>query len=123
MRALIVFLAVLLGPGIALGQVFPNVEESEAIFAAVDETTTIGASYATAVDLPHNTKVVVLDNQTNGDVWVSLDCGGTDQFHLQAQDVLVLNLARSGLVTTAEVCLKDGTNPSSSGTFYITSYK
>jgi len=94
-----------------------------ATFAAMDATTTIGAAYASAVNLPDDTKVVILDNQTNGDVTVSMDGGTSDTYHLKAGDILSLNLAAAGLETTADVQIKDGTTASSSGTFYVYSIK
>ena len=94
-----------------------------ATFAAQDATTSITGSYASAVNLPDNTKTVIFDNQTNGDVQVSIDGGTTDHFHLTAGDTLVLPLAESGLETTGDVQIKDGTITSTSGTFYVYSYK
>lgn len=119
----IVFLLVFL-PIVAIAQAPMQLDSTKTvIFAAMDATTSIGAAYATAVDLPDRTHVVILDNQTNGDVTVSMDGGTTDNFHLKAGDVLSLNLISSGLITTGVVQIKDGTTASSSGTFYVYSYK
>ena len=78
---------------------------------------------ALGVALPAATKVVILDNQTNGDVVVSMDAGVSDTFFMKAGDKLVLPLAQVGLITTAIVHLKDGTTASTAGSFYIYSYK
>lgn len=95
-----------------------------AVFAPASATgfAAIGAGYALGVDLPDGTRTVILDNQTNGDVWVSMDGGAHDTFHLKGGDKLVLPLSQSGVSTTAVVHLKDGTSPSTAGTFYIYSY-
>ena len=95
-----------------------------ATFAAVDATgfAGIGAAYASAVILVA-AKVVILDNQTNGDVMVSMDAGATDTFHVKAGDVISLNLSASGLISSADIQLKDGTAASTAGTFYVSSYK
>ena len=98
---------------------------SNASFAPLDVTAygAIGAAYALAVDVPDGTKTVILDNQTNGDVMVSMDAGVTDTFHVKAGDVYSLTLAQSGNVTTAQIYIKDGTAVSTSGSFYIYSIK
>jgi hypothetical protein len=98
---------------------------TNATFAPLDVTAfgAIGAAYASAVDLPDGTKVVIVDNQTNGDVMVSFDGGVSDHLHVKAGDVMSYNLASSGLVTTADVQIKDGTAVSTAGSFYIYSYK
>lgn len=111
---------VLLWPCVALAQ---PLSEGTATFAAADSTTSIGAAYASALDPVNGTKVVILDNQTNGDVWVSMDAGTNDHFHLQSGDVLSLSLIEQGLSQAAAIHLKDGTSASSSGTFYIYTYK
>ena len=100
-----------------------GVTVTAATFAAIDATTSIGAAYASSVDLPNDTKIVILDNQTNGDVMVSMDGGVSDTFHLKAGDVLSLNLVSATLKTTGDVQTKDGTTASSTGTFYVSSIK
>jgi len=113
----------------ALGGQYVNISgmspTTAAAFAPLDVTLPagIGAGYASAVDLPNGTKVVVLDNQTNGDVMVSMDGGATDTAHMKAGDVLTYDLAADGLVTTADVQVKDGTTASTTGSFYVYSYK
>lgn len=98
---------------------------SEATFAAITVVgfASIGAAYASAVNLPDDTKVVNLSNQTNGDVYVSMDGGANDTFHMKAGDEKLLNLAGSYLKSTADVQLKDGISASTSGTFFVSSYK
>ena len=83
----------------------------------------IGAGYAQAVDLADGTKTIIFDNRTNGDVAVSMDGGTTNHFEFEAGQTLTLELAKQNLKSTADIHLKDGTNPSSSGKFIIYSYR
>ena len=94
-------------------------------FAAMDVTVPggIGAAYANVLDLPDGTKMVLFDNQTNGDVDVSLDGGVSTHYSLKGGDTLALNLAQFGLVTTVAVWIKDGTTASAAGAFNISSFK
>lgn len=102
-----------------------TVPTTAATFAAETATgfAAIGAGFALGVDLPDGTKVVVLDNQTNGDVVVSMDAGVTTFKTLKGGDTLVLPLAQAGLITTGIVHLKDGTTAATAGSFLISSYK
>ena len=109
--------------GVLETNVVASVPTTAATFAAQDATTSIGVAYASSVDLPDGTKVVILDNQTDGDVQVSMDGGTTDHYMITAGDVLSLNLAAVGLITTGEVQTKDGTTASTAGTFYVYSFK
>lgn len=95
-----------------------------AIFPAVTEVAAadIGAAFAAAVDLPDNTVSVILDNQTNGDVWVSMNGGTSEYAHLKAGDKESYPLGSLKRVTTAVVSLKDGENGGpSSGLFFVRS--
>jgi hypothetical protein len=80
----------------------------------------IVVGYTTVVDLPDNTKQFTLDNQTNGDVYISMDGGATDTYHLKGGDKLVVSLASLGLVTTGVVRVRYGIGgASSTGTFFV----
>lgn len=80
----------------------------------------IVVGYSTVVDLPNNTRNVILDNQTNGDVYISMDGGATDTYHLKGGDKLVLDLYALGVTTTAIVQVRYGIGgASSSGTFFV----
>jgi hypothetical protein len=79
----------------------------------------IGGAYASAVVLPANTRQVILDNQTNGDVYVSMDGGTSDNYHMTPGGKQIFNLADLGLITGADVQLKDGISPSTAGTFFV----
>lgn len=94
-------------------------------FAAMDVTVPggIGAAYADVLDLPDGTKMVLFDNQTNGDVDISLDGGVSTHYSLKGGDTLALNLAQFGLITTVHVWVKDGTTASTAGAFNISSFK
>lgn len=92
-----------------------------AVFAALTPVASgaIGGAYTPAVVLPASTKRVILDNQTNGDVYASLTAGASDTCHLTPGGKYILNLADLGLITAADVRLKDGVSPSTVGTFFI----
>jgi len=96
-----------------------------ATFAALSNITaaTLAAGYATVVDLPDGTKWVQIDNQTNGDVMISMNGGTADTWHVKAGDVQTVALAPLGLVTTAVVQAKDGTTASTAGSLYVSSIK
>lgn len=80
----------------------------------------IVVGYTTVVDLPDGTREVILDNQTNGDVYISMDGGATATYHLKGGDKLVVNLHALGLSTTAIVKVRYGIGgASSSGTFFV----
>lgn len=113
------------GLDVVMGAGVPPVPTVTATFAAESSTgfAAIGAAYALGVDLPDGTKVVILDNQTNGDVVVSMDAGVTTFKTLKAGDALILPLAQAGLITTGIVHLKDGTTAATAGAFLISSYK
>lgn len=98
---------------------------TNATFAALTPVASaaIGGAYASAVVLPADTRQVILDNQTNGNVYVSLNGGATDSCHMTAGGKQTLNLADIGLMTSADVQLKDGITPSTAGTFFIYSIK
>lgn len=83
----------------------------------------LNAAYQTIVDLPDGTRMVTIDNQTNGDVQVSMTGGASDSMHVKAGDVVYIPLASVGLVTTAVIQVKDGTTASSSGSIYVYSVK
>jgi len=102
-----------------------NVPTTAATFATMDVTLPagIGAAYADVLDLPDGTKMVLFDNQTNGDVVISLDGGVTDHYSMKGGDTLALNLAQFGLITTVHVWVKDGTAAPASGAFNISSFK
>ena len=110
------------GQWVSISGVVPS---GTAEFAPLDVTlySSIGAAYASAVNFPDGTKIIILDNQTNGDVMVSCDGGVTDTYHVKAGDVLSINLAAAGVVTTADLQIKDGTSASTSGSFYVYSIK
>jgi hypothetical protein len=99
----------------------PNVPTQEAVFGeqAVVAAGAIGASYAVASDLPDNTRSFSIDNQTDGDVQVSMDGGTTDHYLLESGDSVNIPLAHLGLVTTAEISLKRGTDVPTAGSVYI----
>ena len=96
-----------------------------ATFAALTPVASaaIGGVYASAVILPADTRQVILDNQTNGNVYVSLDGGATDSYHMTVGGKQTFNLADIGLMTNADVQLKDGITPSTAGTFFVYSIK
>jgi hypothetical protein len=76
--------------------------------------------YTAVVDLPDDTRQFTLDNQTNGDVYVSMDAGWSTTYHLKGGDKLVVSLADLGLITTAVVSVRYGIGgASSSGAFYV----
>lgn len=84
----------------------------------------IGVAYSAGAAVLAGTRMVVLDNQTNGDVMVSMDGGMTDTYHLKGGDKLVLNLVALGVLAGALVIqLKDGTSGPTTGTFYIYSVR
>jgi len=79
----------------------------------------IGVAYASATDLPDGTRWVSLDNQTDGDVVVSMNGGTNDHFYLRSYQAITLDLVSMGRVTTAAIHLKDGTVACASGEFFI----
>ena len=82
--------------------------------------TAIIVTYSTIVDLPDGTREVILDNQTNGDVYISMDGGVSDTYHLKGGDKLVLNLFSLGVSTTATIKLRYGIGgASSNGNFFV----
>lgn len=99
--------------------------KSAATFNAAGSITSanLTGSYNTVIDLPDGTLAVMFDNQTDGDVWISMDGGVTDTFHLIPKDVVALNLSGIGLKTTAVVKAKDGTSASTTGSLYVFSVK
>lgn len=100
------------GPGPASAAVFP------ALASLAYNLIVVG--YTAVINLPDDTKLVTLDNQTNGDVYVSMDGGVTDTYHLKGGDKLVVSLADLGLVTTAIVSVRYGIGgASSTGTFFV----
>lgn len=92
---------------------------TNATFAALTPVTSIGGSYVSAVVLPTGTRAVILDNQTNGDVFVSMDGGTSDNYHMTPGEKDFLDLAALGLLTSADVQLKDGAMVSTAGTFFV----
>lgn len=92
-----------------------------AIFQAIKTLgyAAIGAAYASIGTLTAGTRLIILDNQTNGDVVVSMDGGATDTYYLKGGDKLIINLYELGLTSNADVQLKDGTAASSAGSFYL----
>lgn len=115
-KALITLLCRLAG---YLSGATPVVPATEAEFQALESEATIGAAYTAVATLAAGTRQVILDNQTNGDVMVSMDGGTTDHFHLKGGDKLILNLFALGLTSVGEINIKDGTTPSNAGTFYV----
>lgn len=109
----------------ANGNIGPGASSVAATFAAMDVTVPggIGPAYADVLDLPDGTKMVLFDNQTNGDVDVSLDGGVSTHYSLKGGDTLALNLAQFGLITTVHVWIKDGTAAATTGAFNISSFK
>lgn len=109
----------------ALSVGLTSISKNEAIFGAAGSISaaTLDATYRTVVDLPDNTLGLMFDNRTDGDVWVSVDNGVTNNFHVKSGDVLAINLSAMGLVTTGIVKAKDGTTPSTTGDFYAYSVK
>lgn len=99
----------------------PPTPSTAAVFTALASLgyAAIGAAYASITVLPAGTRQVILDNQTNGDVLVSMDGGATDTYHLKGGDKLILNLFALGLTSTADIQLKDGTSGGNTGTFYV----
>lgn len=99
----------------------PTVPTQEAVFGeqAVVAAGAIGAPYAVVADLPDNTRSFSIDNQTDGDVQVSMDGGTTDHYLLESGDSVNVPLAHLGLVTTAEISLKRGTDVPTSGSVFI----
>jgi hypothetical protein len=107
------------------GELKTTLSKTEAVFGAAGSigSASLTGSYATVIDLPDTTVGVILDNQTDGDVWVSMDGGVTNHFHLAARDVVTINLATMGLKTTGVVKAKDGVSASTTGSFYVSSVK
>lgn len=103
----------------AISGTTPPSEEADFKALASLAHSSIGAGYATVTTLGADTRQVILDNQTNGDVLVSMDGGVSDTYHLKGGDKLVLNLFELGVTSVAVIQLKDGTSPSSAGTFYV----
>lgn len=83
----------------------------------------IGAAYASAVDLPDATRSIDIDNQTDGCVYVSMDGGLHDHYHLVRGQTMHVNLYDIGRVTTADIQLKDGITPASTGNVFIYSMR
>lgn len=94
---------------------------TEAVFTPLASESTIGAAYTSVAVLPAGTREFILDNQTNGDVVVSMDGGVSDTYPMKGGDKLVKNLYTLGLTSGADIQIKDGTSPSNSGTFYVES--
>lgn len=93
-----------------------------AVFPALASLTynLIVVGYTMVVNLPDDTRQFTLDNQTNGDVYVSMDGGASTTYHLKGGDKLVVSLADLGLVTTAIVSVRYGIGgASSTGTFFV----
>lgn len=69
---------------------------------------TLDATFRECINPVAGTKVVMVDNQTNGDIAVSMDAGTTNHFsNVRAGSIFTLNLAPQGLVTDAAVHVKD----------------
>jgi hypothetical protein len=71
------------------------------------------------VNLPDNTISVGLDNQTDGDVQVSMDGGASDTYHMSSGSTLTIPLGQLARKTTAIVQAKRGTSVPGSGSFYV----
>lgn len=107
---------------VTVGAVSPTTNATFGALALITAATLDG-TYRTVVDLPDGTKYVQIDNQTNGDILISMDGGSSDTYHVKAGDVQPIYLAPSGLVTTAIIQAKDGTTASTAGSLYVTSIK
>ena len=83
--------------------------------------TSIGAAYASAETLPANTKWVKIQNATDGDVYVSMDGGVSDNFLLGTAESVELDLQAWLLTSTANIQLKDGPFAPTSGSVLISS--
>lgn len=99
----------------------PPTPSTDAVFIPLESLghAAIGAAYAAVTALAAGTRLVILDNQTNGDVLVSMDGGATDTYHLKGGDKLIINLFAMGVTSAGSIAVKDGTSGSSDGTFYV----
>jgi hypothetical protein len=119
-------LCIILSSAVASAQVISpgNTVKAAAVFATAAGMTAgaMGSGYGLVVDLPDDTIAVLLDNQTNGDVAVSIG-GSSDTFYMPAGRQIPINLGGMGRKTTAGVYAKDGTSPSTTGVFWVYSFK
>lgn len=100
--------------------------KNQAKFEVLKSTTSIGASYAT-IGTPLSAPAVLLTfkNATDGDVLVSTD-GTNDMLALPANSFNVFDVRTNATINTdlvfaegTQFYVKDGTTPSTTGTFYI----
>lgn len=78
----------------------------------------IGAAYAHAATLADARKLMV-DNQTDGDVWLSMDGGVTDHFYLRSGQNLNIDFFALGLSSSAVIHVRDGSVVPASGICFI----
>lgn len=79
----------------------------------------ITAGYTLAVDLPDDTRQVRFDNQTDGEVKVSMDAGAHDTYLVAPGQVFTENFYALGRVTSAITHVKRGGTTPTQGNFLI----
>lgn len=79
----------------------------------------IGAAYSTGQGFSA-ARQLFIDNQTNGDVQVSLDGGTTDHFHVPAGRLFTIILDLIKWHGTGTLAVKDGATASTAGSLYFT---
>lgn len=103
----------------------PLVPTAAAVFDPLVAKTaaSILAAYSSATDLADDTRSVTFDNQTDGDVYISMDGGVSDHYYLRSGQSLHVNLYDIGKVTTAAVHMKRGSNVPTTGNVFVYSMR
>lgn len=106
-----------------LCDLLPPLKSAAAVAAqTVTTAASIGAAYAASVVTVALAQELRFDNQTDGDVVVSLDNGVTDHYTIPAGTERVINYGKANRYVSGQIALKDGARATNNGSFYIYSY-